>query len=548
MKLKKYLISAILLMSVATFQAKEAKAPCIVNIINFVRGVEPRDNGVITTDILYNTVVEQAKELRKCDLTGTYLLMYNALTEPRYQQLMKEEIARGCEVGGWWEICEPQCLDANVLWRASVPWLHYAYVGFSMGYDRQERIRLVDTYMAKFKEIFGTYPASIGSWFIDSYTLGYLYDKYGIEASCICRDQVGTDGYTMWGGYWTGGYYPSRKNTYMPAQTAEQQIDVPVFRMLGSDPIYQYDAGLGINAWQSVRTLEPTCTDGGGDSKWVDWYFGTLSKDPSLGFTYAQMGQENSFTWARFGNAFCMQAEKLKELKSKNAIRIENLVETGRWFKKNYPSTPATAETAMSDYTDNNNRTVWFNSKNYRANIIWEGYKMKIRDIHLFDERCTSLYFDKPCRTSAYQYITLPVVDGNLWSTAECLACMRIYDKKSGKELLGGQPKIETKGEKLLISWPLNDQLGEMNLTLSETEFLFIGPKNLDWYVKLYGEPNADLPFETISPKEVAASQDGFHYGFGLKKGIFADLRGQKNGDILSITPEGNKISIQFGK
>lgn len=548
MNLKKHLFVIAFLFGTMSLPAKEAKAPCIVNIINFVRGVEPRDNGTITPDILYNTVADQAKELRKRDLTGTYLLMYNALTEPRYQQLMKEEIARGCEVGGWWEISEPHCIDAHVLWRADVPWLHYAYVGFSMGYDRQERIRLVDAYMAKFREIFGTYPASVGSWFIDSYTLSYMYDKYGIEASCICRDQVGTDGYTMWGGYWAGGYYPSRKNTYMPAQTYEQQIDVPVFRMLGSDPIYQYDAGLGINAWQRVCTLEPTCTDGGGNSKWVDWYFGTIAKDPSLGFTYAQMGQENSFTWARFGNAFCMQADKLKELKNKGDIRIENLVESGRWFRKKFRSTPASAETALSDYTDNNNRTVWFNSKNYRANIVWEGYRMKIRDIHLFDECYTSFYFDKPCRSKAYQYLTLPVMDGNLWSSPDCLACMRIFNRKNGKEILGGQPTIETKGETLFIRWPLNDNLGEMCLTLNEKEFLFSGPKNLDWYLKLYGEPYATLPFETISLKNVSASQNGFNYSFGLKKGTFADLRDQGNGDILSIEPEGNKASIKFGK
>ena len=75
-----------------------------------------------------------------------------------------------------------------------------------MGIDSQYRFysgiyfgrkgKLVDVYMAKFKEIFGTYPKSIGSWFIDAHTLGYMYDKYKIVASCNCKDQVGTDGYT----------------------------------------------------------------------------------------------------------------------------------------------------------------------------------------------------------------------------------------------------------------------------------------------------------------------------------------------------------------
>lgn len=35
---------------------------------------------------------------------------------------------------------------------------------------------------------------------------------------------------------------PAKSCLYMQAQTKEGQIDVPVFRMLGSDPIYQYIA------------------------------------------------------------------------------------------------------------------------------------------------------------------------------------------------------------------------------------------------------------------------------------------------------------------
>ena len=109
--------------------------------------------------------------------------------------------------------------------------------------------------MEKFKSIFGRYPSSIGSWFIDAHSLEYMYDKYGIIASCNCKDQYGTDGYTLWGGYWNQAYYPSRLNGYMPAQTAKGQIPVPVFRMLGSDPIYQYDTGVG-HTIQGVITLD----------------------------------------------------------------------------------------------------------------------------------------------------------------------------------------------------------------------------------------------------------------------------------------------------
>jgi len=81
-------------------------SPRIVNIINFIRYTEPRDDE-ITEQVLYETVRSQAEDLRSKGLTGTYLLQYDALIDPSYQALMKEEMERGCEVGAWWEITQP---------------------------------------------------------------------------------------------------------------------------------------------------------------------------------------------------------------------------------------------------------------------------------------------------------------------------------------------------------------------------------------------------------------------------------------------------------
>jgi hypothetical protein len=273
-------------------------APRIVNIINFIRQLEPRteDPGMMQ-DVLYETVVEQVKQLKQYGLPGTFLLQYDALLNPKYQTLLKNELTPGSEVGAWWEITQPHVESVGLLWRGRFPWDWHANVGFATGYTPAEREKLVDEYMEKFKSIFGKYPASVGSWFIDAHTLGYMSDRYNIVASCNCKDQVGTDGYTLWGGYWNQAYYPSRKNAYMPAQTETGQIPVPIFRMLGSDPIYQYDMGLG-SKHQSVVTLEPVYQKGGGERSWVEWFFHTMFEEPCLAFNYVQAGQENSFTWA----------------------------------------------------------------------------------------------------------------------------------------------------------------------------------------------------------------------------------------------------------
>jgi hypothetical protein len=139
---------------------------------------------------------------------------------------------------------------------------------------------------------------------------------------------VGTDGYTLWGGYWNQAYYPSKINSYMPAQNEENQIPVPIFRMLGSDPIRQYDHGLG-RSRQGVVSLEPVYKGGGGDSAWVSWYFKNFVDGEAMEFAYVQAGQENSFTWNAMQKGFEIQMPLIARLRDGNKVKVETLAESG---------------------------------------------------------------------------------------------------------------------------------------------------------------------------------------------------------------------------
>lgn len=147
----------------------EKRSPRIVNIINFIRQCEPRIDW-ITQDVLYHTVVEQVNSMKTHHLKGTFLLQYDALIDERYQKLLKELPAEQFEIGAWWEIPQPLVEKSGYTWRGRFPWDWHADVGFATGYSPEERERLTDTYMAEFKRIFGSYPKSVGSWFIDEHT------------------------------------------------------------------------------------------------------------------------------------------------------------------------------------------------------------------------------------------------------------------------------------------------------------------------------------------------------------------------------------------
>ncbi|WP_215223483.1 hypothetical protein [Echinicola shivajiensis] len=524
-------------------------SPKIINIVNFIRQIEPRDEK-ITNDVLYQTVVKQIESMKKYELKGTFLLQYDALMDKKYQELLKELPKKSFEIGAWWEIPQPLVEKAGLKWRGRFPWDWHPDVGFSTGYTPQEREKLVDVYMEDFKEIYGYYPKSIASWFIDTHTLNYLYEKYHIMASANCKDQFGTDGYTLWGGYWNQAYYPSKLNSFMPAQNEENQIPVPVFRMLGSDPVRQYDTGLQSER-QGVITLEPVYKDAGGNKAWVDWYFKEFIEGEAMEFAYTQAGQENSFTWDGMKDGFEIQMPLIAKLRDEGKVKVETLKESGNWFKKNYKITPATSVTVTEDLGDSNLKTVWFNSRFYRLNLLWDEGSLRFRDIHLFDENIPSPYLNKKLETNKALFFTQPIVDGYLWSTKEEFAGLRFNTKIDGQitALKGGTPEVNSpqKGE-LHISWPLNDGNGIMKMKITESEItITLENSKIDtWFLDLTAPINAaELPFKSIQ-KEVIKSE------FQDKKYSLKALQGQfsvPNSDIIyRITPENNTIKLDLSE
>ena len=525
---------------------ESAAAPRIINIINFIRQTDYRVENA--DSLLYETVCEQVKLVNKYDLPATFLLQYDALINPLYQDLLKSKLNDHSEIGAWWELTQPQIEAAGIKWRGEHSWVSHANIAFSTGYTKEERERLVDVYMAKFKEIFGTYPKSVGSWFIDAHTLGYMYDKYKIVASCNCKDQVGTDGYTLWGGYWNQAYYPSRVNAYMPAQTEEGQIPVPIFRMLGSDPIYQYDDGLGQER-QGVISLEPVYEKAGMDRRWVDYFLESIVNRPCLAFNYAQAGQENSFTWSNMSKGLEMQIPILDSLRKENKIRVETLGESGAWFKECFKVTPATAVTTLTDVRGEGNKTVWFNSRYYRANLLWEKGTFRFRDIHLFDESYKSAYLEKPGDGNQFLFYTLPVVDGFMWSEGLDRAGLRIVrlDKDGDKEELTlDHPVVTEIGKDTLVVSAEDSKGHAFKITFYETRFEVAAlskEADLSWALELKVAAGKELPFTVIEDKAVNASFDGFNYVITCEKG---HIRKPESGSdyVFRIFPSDQEIVI----
>lgn len=503
----------------------------ILNIINFVRGCEPRDPGID----LVEPVREQIALLKKHGLPGTFLLQYDAMEREDIVSLLRPLDPEQFELGIWMEMNRPHAAAAGLPWRGrpGFDWDWHANVGFTVGYTPREREALVDAIIGKFRATFHREPASVGSWMLDAHTLGYLSDRYSIVASCNCKDQWGTDGYTIWGGYWNQGYYPSRSNALCPAQHASQQIPLPVFRMLGSDPVTQYDLGLtdaGPIECQHVASLEPVYSNAGANAAWVDWFARQNFGGNSLAFAYAQAGQENSFGWPAMREGLTYQFSLFAAMREKG-LRVERLMDTGRWYRERFATTPATAVCALEPFGQRNAQSIWYDCKNYRANLYHDQRGARIRDLFLFDERYEERYLREVCETEYLVYDNLPVIDGNRMSGGGILAGGWLVDA-AGAPILTPFLEAREEGNGILA------RLETGSIALAEEEIRLSG--GLGIQLRWARERGA---LQAVEERRLSFAHRGMRYALLLEQGIAQPCEG---GALL--LPQDGELRLRFAR
>ncbi len=390
----------------------------VVNIMNFVRCIDERKE--ISYEPMFDTTVRELELVQELGYDNTFLLQYDALIDPNYQRLFKEKATDQTELGLWFEIVEPLTTACGMPYNSAYGWKWDWHIipGFSMAYTPAEREKLIDQAMRKFKEVFGYYPKTVASWLIDSHTIDYLTTHYQISTLAICRDQISTDAYTLVGGYFNQGYYPCKKNVFTPAQTKEEQINVPVFRLLGPCPLHNLESkkylGEEMRSFSGCYTMEPVWKMGYTPES-VDWYFKTAFQNEDLGFSYVHLGQENSFGISKeILKPLRMQLEKLKDYPE---VQILKMSDTGEAFKKLYPEkTPATCMAGLDNWDEFDMQSVFYDCQKYTANITRFEDQIFMRSLFLFDERIADRYLTETCTTFDAIYENQPIVNNVTWT------------------------------------------------------------------------------------------------------------------------------------
>ncbi|MEJ7678614.1 MAG: hypothetical protein WKG06_12295 [Segetibacter sp.] len=102
----------------------------------------------------------------------------------------------------------------------------------------------------------------------------------------------------------------------------------------------------------------------------------------------------------------------IARLRDEHKIKVETLEESGLWFKKTYKVTPVTSLTVNKDIGGSPLKTVWFDSRYYRINMLWENGHLRIRDLHLFNEDFPSVYTSQVATSNECTFLRFLLLTG----------------------------------------------------------------------------------------------------------------------------------------
>lgn len=334
---------------------------------NFVTVVNPVRISLYSTDPKLSLETQYA-EVHKRDLPATWLLTYDALENPGIIEVAKN-MNSSQEIGLFMEITEKFASASTVSYNKTDSW-HRAKSLFLTGYSQGERIKLIDTLFAKYRSIFNFYPSSVGGWWIDSYSLQYMKDKYGVTATLGCADQFSTDGYQIWGTYWSTPYYPSKFHAGMPASTISSKLDLVVLQWAPRDPLNGYMTPgtdrASLYSSQDFFTL-------GLDNTYMERLAGVfISPDQKLNkFGQLTLGLEGDFEPGTYqsGN-YVTHLDLAKQLQDSGRAEAVTMSEFSKFYRSEFPELSPNKIISSEDLLEGDRKSFWFMSTDFRAHIV----------------------------------------------------------------------------------------------------------------------------------------------------------------------------------
>jgi len=356
-----------------------------VVIVNQVRGTECCDKGDISL------LKMQLDTTTGLGMPATYALRYDALVNPEITKLMQvyyKNYQGLINPGAFLEITPALAKSAGVLYTAHErDWYKTAHV-YNPGYSTDDRMAIIDTYMTAYHKVFSEYPAMTVGWFMDTYSLNYLHQKYGVLVHELTREQWGTDSYTLSGGPTHYPYVSSDKWSFLPGSGG-----ITIIRQTITDPTYNYGDS------SSSYTSQPNDYGRNKDFSYFSTLISTTLSQPGGQSGFAIIGLENSMD-IKYQEEYVLQLEHLKD-------NYQNIV---------FPSPKQIVDQANKEkvtiYASDNVYTI--TTSNYQMRLLTLDQKVMFTDIRLYDQNIVDPYIKERVLNSGY-YIAPYLIDGSRW-------------------------------------------------------------------------------------------------------------------------------------
>ncbi len=402
--MKKVLIGLFLvaLLFIFTGQIRASTSNAFVSVVNPVRGQDFWSEG---NQKPVTAVLGEKQILEKYKVLPTWLIRFDALNDSDITKALKNSNG---EKGLFLEITPTWTDAAAVTYNKSATW-HSAGSILLTGYDLADREKLIDTAFDKFKQVYGSFPKSVGAWWIDAYSLNYMQQKYGITASLIVADQYTTDNYQIWGQYWSTPYYPAKQDALNPAQTSQNKIPVVMMQWAARDPVNAYGSGVEESTYsvQANDYLDYHNLSTNYFSKLIDIY--TTQKLNKFG--QIVVGLENSYPWDKYEREYENQIKTITDKNQKGQLSIVPMVTFANWYISNFPEISPEQVIVAEDPLGTSKKAVWFMSPYYRIGWFYNQDGSVIRYIRQYIDGGEELCYKRPCNELNFATFATRVLD-----------------------------------------------------------------------------------------------------------------------------------------
>lgn len=334
------------------------------------------------------SLMAQYSQVQKRNLAATWLLNYDILLDPGIVSVAKE-MDESQELGLFLEVTPNFAKEAGVAYSKTDSW-HRANAVFLSGYTQADRNKLIDKIFGKFKETFGLYPTSVGAWWVDSYSLNYMKEKYNITANLTCADQFATDGYQLWGQYWSIPFYPSKLHAGMPASNLDSKLDLVTIQWAAREPVNGYGRKqASLFSTQDYFDIDYF-------QKLIDVY----AKSNNNKFGQMTVGLEGDFPPNSYGNYFASQLERVKSEKDKGLISVVTMKDFSSWYRGSFSNLSPVQVIKADEFLGKKVKAFWYNSPHYRINITYNSDTKEtvIRDFRTYHDNFQEPYYISPNR------------------------------------------------------------------------------------------------------------------------------------------------------